>query len=229
MKNWFSKLLAHTNEQGRNVFVIALIVVALSFVSLPLYIYLAIQNGSWQLYVILGAVAFFLIAAGLSATLARQNRTTAALIWLMGGLFLIIPIITAMVVGVGTVLAVSVALITILIVRQTLSGRQATRTVLRGVVTAILTVAIDLYVPWERASYPLISTFIPYVAIVGVLGIGIYVLRGFRQYSLSTKLIAGFLLVTLIPLAGTFFFYNRNTRQILTDNANTTLSASASA
>ena len=92
MKNWFSKLLAHTNEQGRNVFVIALIVVALSLVSLPLYIYLAIQNGSWQLYVILGAVAFFLIAAGLSATLARQNRTTAALIWLMGGLFVIIPI-----------------------------------------------------------------------------------------------------------------------------------------
>ena len=229
MKNWFSKLLADTNEQGRNIFAIALIVIGLSLFSLPLYIYLALQDGSWQLYVILGTVAFFLIASGLSATLARQNRTTPALIWLLGGLFLIIPIITAMVVGVGIVLAVTVVLITILIVRQTLSGRQATRTVLRGVVTAILAVVIDLYVPWERASYPLISTFIPYIAIVGVLGIGIYVLRSFRQYSLSTKLIAGFLLVTLIPLAGTFFFYNRNTRQILTNDANRALSSSSAA
>ena len=229
MKNWFSKLLADTNEEGRNFFAIALIMFGAGILSLPLYVYLAIQDGSWQLYVILGTVIFFLIASGLSAVLSRQNRTTAALTWLLGGLFLIVPIIAAMVVGVGIVLAVTVVVVTILIVRQTLSGRRATKTVLRGVVTAILTVAIDVYVPWERASYPLLSTFIPYIAGAGILGISIYVLRGYRQYSLSTKLIGGFLLMTLIPLGVIFFFNNRSTRQILTDNANTALSASAAA
>ena len=49
MKNWFSKLLADTNEEGRNIFAIALIMFGAGIVSLPLYVYLAIQQGSWQL------------------------------------------------------------------------------------------------------------------------------------------------------------------------------------
>ena len=48
-----------------------------------------------------------------------------------------------------------------------------------------------------------------------------------REYSLRTKLVFAFLLVTLIPIGVQFFQNNIATRQLLTNDANTALSSSA--
>ena len=225
MKNWFSKFLADTNERGRNIFVIALITFGVIILSAPLYIYLAVQARAWQIYAMLGIIAAFMLASLYNAALARKNRTDSALAWILGGFYVIMPLLAAVIAGMGLVLAVAQTLGTFLIVGQTLKGPRATRAAMGGLAMAVITVLIDQFAPWERASYPLLSASIPYISGGAVLALGIYVLRGYRQYSLRTKLIGSFLLVTLIPLGATFLLNNRNTRQILTEDANTALSS----
>src|SRR5574339_560711 len=99
MKNWFSKLLADTNERGRNIFVIALITFGVSILSTPLYLYLAIQSRSWQIYAMLGMTSAFMLASLYSAALARKNRTDPALAWLLGGFYAVVPLLAAVISG----------------------------------------------------------------------------------------------------------------------------------
>jgi GAF domain-containing protein/HAMP domain-containing protein len=49
----------------------------------------------------------------------------------------------------------------------------------------------------------------------------------YRDYSLRTKLVSAFLIVTLIPISVQFFQNNNATRQLLTNDANTALSGAA--
>ena len=227
MKNWFSKLLAETTEEGRNAFRVALIMIVAVVASLPLYIYLAVQSGAWQIYVILGSVVVLLLLSAYSAALAQQNRVNLAVALIIGSMMVIIPEITALISGLGFVLSLTQVLFIMIIAGQFLSGRPATLALIAGMVSGALTLLLDLFTPWERASYPLLQTAVPYIAGAAILALGVFVFRGYRDYSLRTKLIAGFLVVTLVPLGATFFLNNRNTRQILTDDANDALSSAA--
>ena len=212
MKNWFSKLLADTNKQGRNIFVIALITFGVSLLATPLYIYLAVQDGSWQIYVLLGIAAAYMLASLQSAGLARQNRTDPALAWILGGFYFIVPLITAVTSGMGLILAVTQVLGALLIVRQALSGSRATRAFIGGVAAAILTALIEIFAPWERVSFPLLSKSIPYISGIALLALGIYVFRGYRQYPLRAKLFSamGFFLFMNIVLGILGFSYTRD-------------------
>ena len=227
MKNWFSKLLADTNEQGRNVFVIALIITGVSSLTIPLYIYLAIQIGAWQVYAILTAIVVFLALSAYSAALARQNRTDPALTVMLGGVYAIIPFLAAVISGLGLVLGVTQIVGILIIVRQTLSGSRAARAVGVGIATATLTVLIDQFAPWERASYPLLQTAIPYIAGVAILALIIYAFRGYRQYSLRTKLFSalGFYMIMIIFLGAIGFYYTRDLTSKFDDLANNNLEA----
>jgi putative methionine-R-sulfoxide reductase with GAF domain len=227
MKNWFSKLLAETSEEGRNTFRIALIMIGAVFVSIPLYLYLVIQSGSWQVYVLLATVVSLLGLSALSAALARQNRVNPALALIIGGLFVVMPEISALISGLGLVLSITLILFIMIVVGQTLSGPPATRAMIAGIASAALTLLLDLFAPWERPSYPLLQTAVPYIAAGALLALGVYFIRQFREYSLLTKLIAGFLVVTLIPIAVLAYVNISTAQNDITDIANNALLSAA--
>src|SRR4026209_2121373 len=115
MKNWYSKLLEETTEQGHNAFRVALITIGAVFFSLPLYAYLALQAGAWQIYTILASVVVFLVLLVYCAGLIRKNRENLAMTLIVGGICVIIPEITALVSGLGILLSLTLALLPVMI------------------------------------------------------------------------------------------------------------------
>src|SRR5215204_4098594 len=199
MNNWFSKQLAEMTEQARNAFRVNLIVLGAVFFSLPLYIYLALQSGAWQIYTILATVTAMLILLVYSAVLIRQNRVNQAVTLIIGSICVVIPEITALISGLGLVLGLALILLVPIMAGQTLLGRRATQAVAVGIIFAILTVLIDLFATWQRVSYPLLQTAIPYIVAAALLTLGVYFIRQFNNYSIRTKLLVG--IISLVGLA----------------------------
>jgi len=231
MKNWFSKLLEEMTEQQRSAFRVTLIILGAVLVSLPLYVYLALQSGTWQIYTILVSVTALLILLVYSVTLIRQNRVNLAMTLIIGSICVIMPEIAALISGLGVILGIALVLIVPLITGQTLTSTRITRAFLvAGIVFGILTVLIDLFAPWERVSYPLLQNAVPSIVVVALLALGIYFFgRQFRNFSLRAKLISAFLIVTLIPLAVITYLNYRSTTQALVDAANVKVTGAAQA
>src|SRR6185503_2413207 len=202
MKNWFSKLLAETTQEGRNAFRVAVVMIGAAFFTLPLDLYLAIQSDTWQMYLILISASAFLILAVISAALARKNRAGIAMALITGGLYILLPEIAALISGLGLILSITQVVVIVTIVGQTLSGPPARRAVIIGVISAILTLLIDLLAPWKRVSSPALQTEIPYIVAAIVLALGIYFIRNFRDYSVRVKLLLGFLSVVVLASSG---------------------------
>jgi len=219
MKNWYSKLLEKMTEQERNAFRVNLIVLGAVIVSLPLYVYLALQSGVWQIYAILATVVALLTLLVYTAVLIRRNRANLAMTLIVGGICVLIPEITALISGLGILLGLTLVLLPIMI-GQTLSGRYATRVVVTmGVVFGILTMLLDQFASWQRVSYPLLTSAIPYIVVGALLAIGVYFVREFRNFSIQTKLLIGIIALTALSVGILAFVNYTNTRTNLTNNA----------
>jgi GAF domain-containing protein/HAMP domain-containing protein len=160
-------------------------------------------------------------------TLIRQNRVSLAMTLIIGSILVIIPEIAALISGLGVILGIALVLIVPLIAGQTLTSRSVTRALIIGIVLAILTVSIDLFAPWERVSYPLLQNVIPYIVVAALLVLGIYLFRQLSNFSLRTKLVSAFLLVTLIPMAIISYLNYRSTTQALVQAANVKIAGAA--
>src|SRR5215213_4488230 len=106
MKNWFSKLLTETMEEGRNVFRIVITMLGGMIPALPLVLYLTLQSGAWQLYVVLATLVGWVILLVFSAALARQNRTNLAMALIISGLCILLPALSALIAGLGLFLSI---------------------------------------------------------------------------------------------------------------------------
>ncbi|MEO5886931.1 MAG: GAF domain-containing protein [Anaerolineales bacterium] len=221
------RLPENMTAQARNAYRIALIIIAASLSTLPIYIYAAVQTGAWQIYAVITVSLVLCTIAAFSAGLARRNRVHLAIGMTLGGVNLFIPIIVALISGLGLIVSLTLILVSAAIAGQTLSGKQATRALLAGVVFALITLFEDLYAPWNRLSVPLLQTIVPYIAGAVILVLGFFTFPHFRNYSLRTKLISAFLVVTLIPMGVLFFLNNRATNQNLTNSADAGLRAAA--
>ena len=216
MKNWFSKLLAETTEEGRNVFRIVITMMGGMIPALPLVLYLALQSGAWQLYVVLGTLIGWVILLVFSVALARQNRANLAMALIIGGLCVLLPGLSALIAGLGLILSITEVLAILILVGQTLSGSRAARALTAGIVSAVFTLLMDLFAAWERVSHPLLQNSAPFIAIAVVLALGAYVIRQFREFSLRTKLVIAFTGLAIISVAAVTFITDRVVRVELT-------------
>jgi putative methionine-R-sulfoxide reductase with GAF domain len=227
MKNWLSKFLAETTPQGRNAFRVVVIVILGGLASLPIYIYLAVKTGTWQIYALTAATLVICIIAIFSAFLARRNHVNLTMGLMLGSVNFIILFITALFSGLGLMLSASLLVVTVLIVGQTLSGKLATRALLVGAALAIITLLGEVFVPWNRLSVPQLQAAIPYIAVVVTVILGSFIVRQYNDYSLRTKLLGGFMLVSIVPLGILFSLEQRSSRQNLTDQASDALKGAA--
>ena len=77
MKNWFSQL-AQATEQRPNAIRLTLVFIAAAFLATVVFAYLALQNGTWQPYVVATAFTVFFATVGFSIASAQQNRVELA-------------------------------------------------------------------------------------------------------------------------------------------------------
>jgi GAF domain-containing protein/HAMP domain-containing protein len=227
MKNWLSMYLAGTTEEGRIAFRKSITLISGVVLSLPLVVYLALQSSAWQIYAALATVIGWAILLSFSAARARQNQADLAMALVIGSQCVILPAIAALISGLGLILGLTQILIVPVLVAQSFSGPRAIRTISAGVISAALTVLIDLFAPWERVSHPLLQSAIPFIAIAIVFALAIYVFRQFRDYSLRTKLIITFVAVTVVAVSTLAIVTNLSNRVRLTQDVGANLTAQA--
>ncbi|MCI0644733.1 MAG: ATP-binding protein [Chloroflexi bacterium] len=191
-------------------------------------VYQIVHSMAWQT---LGftALSLILLAASLfSLRLMRRgqvNRGGLILSFTMFLLALAIPILAA---GVGLLVALVLFILTLFLAMQVATPGQLSWLVVLSILVGLAAVLIDLYQPPTQLASEVSSRFITAVAIVLVAAAIFLVVRQFKQYPLSTKLIIVALSLALIPLIFVGVVSSRSTRAALEAGANQALFAAAS-
>jgi GAF domain-containing protein/HAMP domain-containing protein len=190
------------------------------------HFYLAFQLEAWQMFALAAVIALFGVNTLVGVWLIRRHRPDQAQGLIIGGLFVIFPIASLLIAGLGLILGLCLILIVTTIVAQTLSHKWGGRAIVAGIVVGVFTFLLD-YLGFDyRLEVPLLQTFVPIVTSLILLVYGYYIVRQFVHYSLQTKLIVAFLVVALIPMMALAYLADRSARQNMTDAANQRLSAS---
>lgn len=208
MKNWFSNLTKDTTPKARMAFYTALLFIVSALLSLPLNLYAYSQTGAWQIVFSTIGLAILCIVSGYAAQVARRNQHQRAALVLIGIASLFIPFISSLIAGLGMVLGLSLFLINAAIAGQNLEGRPAFISLITALLFSLLAIFIDLFAYWERITVPVLTNFIPVIAIAIVIVLGIITIRQFRTYSLRTKLLAIILGIAIVSVSTVAFVTN---------------------
>src|SRR5262245_54704051 len=111
MKNWFSQFLSQTTEQGRNAARLAHIFMVAAFPALFVFVYVAVQSGTWQAYALVAAFVGFFAMQAFVIRLARRNQPNAAGILLIVAVCYIVLAMTSMMAGIGLGLSIALAVV----------------------------------------------------------------------------------------------------------------------
>ena len=125
--------------------------------------------------------------------------------------------------GLGLQAGLIVAIIVAGIAATTLRPLQAARASVAALIVEILVILLDLYLPdfgLETYNSPYINPFLILISIV----FGFFVSRQFNSYTLRTKLVIAFTLVTITPLSILGIYSNTISRALITENARQDLS-----
>jgi putative methionine-R-sulfoxide reductase with GAF domain len=208
MKTWFSNFTKDTSPLGIKVIYIALLFILSAMLSIPLNYFAYLQTGAWQIFASMISLTILAIVSSYALNLARKNQVTLAAGVLIGIACLFIPFNSVLISGLGLVLGLSLFLTNAAIAGQTLEGRPAFIALIAALIFSLLAIFIDLFASWERLAVPVLTNFIPLIALA-IVGILIFVtVRQFPTYSLRTKLIAVVLSIAVISIGTVSFVTN---------------------
>lgn len=182
------------------------------------FLYLALTVQGWH-YGILAVLAALVALAEMRAThLAHQSRFEEAAFWTVVGVCVVAVSSGVLLSGFGLAASLAVFLLIVIIVDRILSGQAASNALAAGTISVIAAILLDVFASWERLSIPLLQTIAPYLAIVSVFLLVVYVIRRFAAFPLRVKLVIVSLAITLVPLVSLGFYLNFQLRDTLTTN-----------
>ena len=192
-------------------------------------VFLALDSGAWQAFVMAGIGAVLALVALFSIVLIRRGRPNAGMRVLIGAALLSVLAAPLLVAGFGLILGLGTTLVVLTMALQTLSQREANWILLAGVGIAVIAGGIDIagglniIIPHSQLNLPIFQTMISVLGGVILLAYLVLAVRQYRAYPLSTKLILAFLVVSLVPLGLLAFLNFRHSRAVLIDEARQSL------
>ncbi len=214
--------------QVRNAFRVAMVKFGGDIVATAFIAYFALQTGAWQLRIIVGMSLLMLLVDLISLRLIRRNRIELGLWLIPMGLLVMVLSVSALVAGLGVLLGPAALILIMLAVGQTMPQKGANQIIFVGVMMGIATMLLDLFGPEGRLAVPEgLLTFFVVMAGVMVLLLGFFVVRQFANYTLRTKLVIAFIMVSILSVAAVAFLANRSAQTALTDVANQALFGAA--
>lgn len=177
---------------------------------------------------VFGGIALTVVVAGVSflaAYLARHGQAQTGAVILVGTILLTSLALPVVAKGQSLPLAALLFIITSSIAYFTLTPRGALLASIASLVIGLFIILADFFLPdFGIPNDPQVTTVIS--AVAGTIYL-IALARRFGDFSLRAKLIAAFLLITLLPILALSIYTNTITRNILTEEAETSLSALA--
>ncbi len=220
--------MENMSPQTRNGYQTSLIFLFGAGLAIPLYAYLAVQAGDWQLYVGVAAAVLVTVAAGAGVWLCQQNRSVTAMWGLIVAILVAGGISSAVFAGLGLFVGLIVFAFLLQISIQAMPTHLSSRILFIGILAGGGMAILDLIaLPIERydasaiRQLTLIATGL--IIVVQTVRTGRY----FLSYPLGIKLTLSFLAVSFVSLALialVSFFIVRNS---LVNGANQVLTAAA--
>jgi GAF domain-containing protein/HAMP domain-containing protein len=212
-------------RRQRDAFVLSLIVAA-SLLILSLGTWLVFAPSGEGSTAIVPALAGVAVLAG--AFLIRRGYVFAGIALSLIALAAAYLFLVTQFSGVGPLAAVVFALIAIAIVTQTFPAKYIPYALALAAMVGAVFVLLELFWPGAQRA-PLSDAFRLAIWIslaVGLMAL-LYILRRFSEYNLRDKLIAGTLIVALVPLFILLILSNSATSDVLVADANQRLLAAA--
>jgi len=187
------------DSQQRNAASISIITAGvMASASVIWLVYLNIIAAPLVKYLIIGITLLIAMCGLLSAWLCQRGKPQSGIIILLGGISvgtLAIPVAMS---GQGLPFGLISGLMTLAIAAVALKGRSASSAIILGIGLAIYNIAFDFYGP---VIAPQGDTAITLAVMIIVILVYLWViLRQYRQFSLRTKLVIAFVLVSFFPL-----------------------------
>lgn len=183
---------------------------------------------------LIGVTLGFTCLVAVSTLVGWRGRATLSAALLITALLGVSLALSALTEGIGLILGITLLMALGAIVGLALTGQRARRTMAVGVAVALAVVLLDLFfndlpfpLPWTRLALPedYRTLYLPLVALAMVLVFGALLIRQFPRFRLGTKLLLGFLVVALVPLALISLRNDQQSRELLRSAANQTLLA----
>jgi GAF domain-containing protein/HAMP domain-containing protein len=178
---------------------------------------------TWQRFLSLGLDLGASAACVASIAFNRRGQFQRAALTLIGMLVIVIPAFSSLLVGVGTILGLTVLFMVIAISAQVFTGRAFRWSVLVGLLSAAITSGLDTYFSSAQISAP--QAKIPYSDLILPIIVGsviatfiVYVVRQWWVLSIDAKLIIVFIALTLSVGSVIGIFLQNDTRTIIEQN-----------
>jgi GAF domain-containing protein/HAMP domain-containing protein len=210
-----------------NILRILKVMIPVAIGTTAFYLFLVFQTGDNRLWGAVGSGLAYLIINLISLRLIWRERLILAAQLLVFGLTFSCVVFTLFIAGFGLTLAVTAMLIGLLIANMTLPQRQANQTLIINIALSIAIVPLDLYLPLDRLTIPILEIYLPIIAGSLALIYSYFIVRQFSSYSLQTKLILAFLVVSALSVGTGIFFMSRDLRRTINENAGSRLKNAA--
>ena len=204
-----------------NALRIALSVLGAVVISLVFFLFLAVQSGAWQLYV-LDLLIFAIGVLALRALfLIRHGRFESGMWVILVGTMIAILLITTLISGLGLMLGFVIVITLNFYASQTLSAKDIRRILVASIGAGVLAAITDLLNLEYRLQVPVLKAFVPFIASLVLLVISFFIVREAwsRSLTISRKLFIVFGILFVFTLAiATLGLYGLNRVQNAYEN-----------
>ena len=184
------------------------------------------RNAPWQ-YQSTNVQAFLITFASLVAYWLLKQKQLILSVFLVLGVTASAVIVTALHFGgMDIILALVLLLMYLAVSGSTLPRKIAEQVIVASIFLSVVVGFIGFWDPFKRAYYP--PDFVSYLfGVLLLIAYVIYLNRQYRRYSLHTKLILSFLLISSAGIGVAFAVANLNMNRVLLENGRQRLLAEA--
>ena len=219
MNNQLFHLPKDSSPQARSAFRVNLIGFIAAVITASFYLYLALRFGNWQLYAWSADIWVLALAALIGLIMVRRGFVSRGVWLLLVAVQVTFVAAVFLISGIGLLLAVSMAILVAVIAGQALQGKQARQATILVVGSTLVAILVDQFLPPYRLPAPaLINVFLPVILGIVILVLGYTTAGQFRDYSMQTKLLIGFIGITLVAVVSLGIYFNFRLSNVLTQN-----------
>ena len=198
-----------------------------SLINAVMYGLIAYNYNTPLLYAIVASIIIYDVVLYFADRWIRQGKVYRGIQIALIGAICVATIAGFVIEGLGILIGLGLILVIALLSALLLPQSLTMRMIALSFGAAILMVAADVLVSYERVTVPAIEAFVPVIAVVLVAIFAIVVFRNFKEYSLQAKLIIATLALAIIAIVSVTVVVSVTTRDALTSQVGNNLNSLA--
>jgi GAF domain-containing protein/methyl-accepting chemotaxis protein len=203
-------------QQNRNAYLICMASLLVFSSMAFLYVIVSFQVAVWQMYVLTVLMLLLAIASGIGMWFVNNDRIDLGIGLVVTSVIIVLPLTSLLTQGLGVYLGIAQLAGITLVLALTLPKRLGIVLGILNLISAGLTIYLDLTGGQDRIEFPIIQTVVAVVVAAGLVVFFVILFREFRNFSLQAKITLGILFTSGVALSALSFFALNRTTDIIT-------------